>query len=218
MKTIDLFPSPVFGVSYPHHDILKNQIFDLISEVNTNVFERNEFSSHLFHYKNTIKDSILYQDLFKDFKNWVEEQCYYYVTEILGYHLEDKIIVTDSWLNKMNKGGHQYSHYHGNCYVSGTYYIHFDPKGHAPLVFQNPETATTSFRPSLSLDRGKIPTPYNSDSIITPEESELYLWKSHMNHAVVDNQMNNRITLSMNFMPSIFSNERYGFKVSSLNY
>lgn len=209
MKTFDLFPSPVYGISYSDHEKLKMNIMSLLEDAS---FETNKISENLFHYKNSKNHSILYEKDFKDFKDWVEERCYYYVTEILGYHLDGKIIVTDSWLNKCDRGGYQYPHYHTNSYISGTYYVNFQ-NGHAPIIFIKDDGASHSTRQSLSLEKNKSPTRYNSDSVILPEESELYLWQSHITHGVSDNQLDGRISLSINFMPTCMTNQRYGYKV-----
>lgn len=209
MKTFDLFPSPVYAISYPGHDELKKNILTILEDAD---LEENKISNQLLHYKNLKHSSILYEDAFKDFKDWIEKQCYEYVTKVLGYHLESNIIVTDSWLNKCQKGGYQYPHYHTNSYISGTYYVNFK-NGHAPLVFIKNDTSTHSSRQSLSLEKNRSPTRYNSDAIVYPEESELYLWQSHLTHGVLDNQLDNRISLSMNFMPTSMTNQRYGYQV-----
>lgn len=209
MKTIDLFPSPVYATSYSGHSDLKKQILNILKEAS---FESNQISENLFHYKNSKNHSILYDESFLDFKNWLEDRCYYYVTELLGYHLDDKIIVTDSWLNKCNTGGFQYPHYHTNSYISGTYYVNFE-EGHAPLIFVNDDISSYVPMQTISLEKNKTPSKYNSDTILFPEESELYLWQSHLTHGVSDNKKDNRISISMNFMPTSMTNQRYGYKV-----
>jgi len=209
MKTFDLFPSPVYGICYPKHEELKKIIMPLLEDAS---FETNKISENLFHYKNSKNHSILYEEDFKDFRDWLEDTCYHYVSNVLGYQLDDKIIVTDSWLNKCDNGGYQYPHYHTNSYISGTYYVNFRD-GHAPIIFIKDDTSSHSSRQSLALEKSKSPTKYNSDCIILPEESELYLWQSHMTHGVSDNQLDGRISLSMNFMPTSMTNQRYGYKV-----
>jgi len=208
MKTFDLFPSPVYVISYPGHDNLKKKILTILEEAS---FESNQISENLFHYKNSKNHSILYDDCFADFKDWLEDCCYYYITELLGYHLDDKVIITDSWLNKCNNKGFQYPHYHTNSYVSGTYYVNFE-EDHAPLIFIKDDSSSYVTKQTISLEKNKTPTRYNSDSVLMPEESELYLWQSHLTHGVSDNNKDNRISISMNFMPTSMTNQRYGFK------
>lgn len=209
MNTTDIFSAPISNISYPYHSFLKKQILSIMEE---ECFESNKVSENLFHYKNSKNYSILYDDRFKNFKTWVEDVCYNYVTEILGYHLDDKIIITDSWLNKCNTGGFQYPHYHTNSYISGTYYINFE-EGHAPLIFVNDDISPYISKQTISLEKSKTSTKYNSNVIFFPKESELYLWQSHLTHGISDNEKDNRISISMNFMPTSMTNQRYGYKV-----
>jgi uncharacterized protein (TIGR02466 family) len=209
MKTFDLFPSLVYGICYPKHEDLKKIIMPLLEDAS---FETNKISDNLFHYKNSKNHSILYEEDFKEFKDWLEDTCYHYVSNVLGYQLDDKIIVTDSWLNKCDKGGYQYPHYHTNSYISGTYYVNFID-GHAPIIFIKDDTSSHVSKQSLTLEKNKTPSRYNTDSVILPEESELYLWQSHLTHGVSDNKLDGRISLSMNFMPTCMTNQRYGYKV-----
>lgn len=209
MKTFDLFPKPVSSKKYPNHKDLKKTVLKLLE---SSQLESNHISNKLFHYKNNSKVSLLYDEIFTDFKTWCEKTCYEYVTNVIGYEPEDKIIVTDSWLNKCDRGGYQYPHYHTNCYISGTYYLNFQ-EGHAPIMFRHEDSATHPHSPTITLGRTETSTRYNIDSLIYPEESELYLWQSHLTHGVPENDLDNRVSLSMNFMPTIVSNQRYGYKV-----
>jgi len=209
MKQFDLFPSSVFSIKYPDHKNLKQQVLSLLNDTS---LQRDGVSPNLFHYKNDNDTSLLYESLFKDFKNWVEDICYNYVTQILGYQLNDKIIVTDSWLNKCDKGGFQYPHYHSNSYISGTYYLNFQ-EGHSPLIFLKESTIPHSSKPVMALEKTDMITQYNSDVTVYPEESELVLWQSSLTHGFKDNNVDNRITISMNFMPTIMTHSKYGYRV-----
>jgi uncharacterized protein (TIGR02466 family) len=209
VKQYDLFPSSVFSIKYPNHQSLKQKVLSLI---NDSVLEKDRVSPNLFHYKNSNDTSLLYESVFKDFKDWVENTCYDYVIQVLGYQLTDKIIVTDSWLNKCNKGGYQYPHYHSNSYISGTYYLNFE-EGHSPLIFLKESTIPHSSKPVMALEKTNAITQYNSDVTIYPEESELLLWQSSLTHGFRDNIMDNRITISMNFMPTVVTHSKYGYKV-----
>lgn len=213
MKLFDIFPSPIFGIQYPEHQYLKEKVLEIV-ETHMDDFEENISSKNLLHFKNTLDQSILYDSIFSDFKIWLEDMCYDYVTSLLGYELSDRIIVTDSWLNKCNAGGEQFPHYHSNSFVSGTYYLNFDPEKHSPIMFNKKSALSHPHHPTIALSpKNDFITKYNTDSIVYPEEGEVYLWESNMSHSVPKNLADNRITLSMNFMPTVVSNSRYGFKV-----
>ncbi len=207
MKLFDIFPNPIFVETCDFQEDVKNIIQNLNAE-----YSQNEVSDKLFHYGNDLNQSILYLPVFEKFKLWIEECCYQYVTEILGYHLDDKIIITDSWINKCDKGGYQYPHYHTNSYISGTYYINIQD-GHAPIVFRHDDSSTHISKQSITLKK-QLSTKYNSDVLFHPNPGELYLWQSHLTHGVLDNNLDNRLSLSMNFMPSVVSNYKYGYKIS----
>lgn len=215
MKLYDLFPNPIFGIDYPDHEDLKKIILKIIDECKDD-FEINGQSLSLSHYKNKLNESILDEKSLKNFKEWIEEICSEYVTDCLGYNLPDKMIVTDSWLNKCDAGGSQHPHYHSNSYISGTYYVNFE-NGHAPLMFNKRSALLFPNHPTIVLaENDNFITKYNTDSAVYPEEGELYLWQSQMTHSVPENGLDNRISLSMNFMPSVVSNTRYGFRVECL--
>jgi uncharacterized protein (TIGR02466 family) len=216
MKLYDLFPNPIFGIDYPEHDKLKKIILQIMEECKDD-FEFNGQSSNLSHLKNKLNESILHEEQLKEFKDWVEETCSDYVTDCLGYNLQEKMMVTDSWLNKCDKGGSQHPHYHSNSYVSGTYYVNFQD-GHAPLMFNKRSALLFPNHASIVLpENDNFITKYNTDSAVYPEEGELYLWQSQMTHSVPENGLDNRISLSMNFMPTVVSNTRYGFRVEYLS-
>jgi uncharacterized protein (TIGR02466 family) len=123
------------------------------------------------------------------------------------------MIITDSWLNLCDKGGGQYPHFHGNAYISGTYYVNFR-QGHAPLCFRHPENSTHSHFPTITLQSDKSnPNKYNSDVFVFPEEGELIMWQSNLTHGYTENQLDSRISISMNFMPSIVANDKYSYRV-----
>lgn len=211
-ETFDIFPSPVSVYSYSKHEEVKELIYRVISESNETL---NSNSNALFHYGNDMGESILYNEGFENFKNWVEECCEDYVQKVLGNYLPDKMMVTDSWVNIANKGAFQYYHYHGNSIVSGTYYINFDEE-HVPLFFKHPNTFEGQHLPVFEMEKGPT-TKYNSDARINVYEGGLYLWRSHMPHGYPVNPKDDRISLSMNFIPNYISSGKYGFKATTIS-
>jgi uncharacterized protein (TIGR02466 family) len=208
MKLFDIFPNPIFAETCEFHEEVKTSIENLNLQ-----YKQNEVCQSLYHANNELSSSILYHPELKQFKSWVEKSCHEYITNVLGYHLDDTVIVTDSWINRCDKGGYQYPHYHTNSYISGTYYLNIKDN-HAPLMFRHDDTCTHINKQSITLKKGSISTKYNSDVLFHPTEGELYLWQSHLTHAVLDNMADNRLSLSMNFMPTVVSNYKYGYKIS----
>ena len=210
MKIFDIFPNPVFRETYSGNADIKSSIVEMMEGTD---MEKNGMSDNLFHYDNMRGQSFLHREEFNTLREWMEEQCSMFVSEVMGYQLPEKMIVTDSWLNICNAGGQQYPHYHTNAYISGTYYVNHE-EGHAPLFFRHKDGATHSPTPSISLeeDRNKF-GKYNCDVIIHPEEGELLMWQSHLTHGYGGNQKDHRISISMNFMPSLVANDKYSYRV-----
>lgn len=215
MKVLDVFPTPIYRESYDKNEELKQQIFSMMEGADV---VKNTISDNLYHFDNSRGDSFLYREDFLSLKNWLEDECTKFVKDVMGYELLEKMIVTDSWLNICNTDGEQYPHYHTNSYISGTYYVNYE-EGHAPLFFRHVDGSTHSPTQSISLQADKKKFgKYNSDVIVYPEEGEVLMWPSHITHGYGGNQKDHRISISMNFMPSIVSNDKYSYRVSaSLN-
>ena len=213
IETFDLFPSALGRIMYDDAANIKETIIGMIDG---SPMEPNAKEPALLHFENSANQSFLHKESLSGFRDWIEQQCTEFVHKSLGYSA-DKMITTDSWLNLCNAGGGQYPHFHGNAYISGTYYVHFR-EGHSPLTFRHPENSTHSQFPSISLQSDKEnPNKYNSDVFIYPAEGELLLWQSHLTHGYTDNAVGNRISISMNFMPEIVNNDRYAYKVVPLH-
>jgi len=209
MDLIDVFPKAIGREDYPDHSDLKKQIIDMMMGQNMDTNTRCE---KLHHYDNNSGRSFLHREEMTPFKEWCEDQCKIFV-ETLGYEVPEKMIVTNSWVNLCDRGGQQYPHFHTNAYVSGTYYLAHE-EGHAPLFFRHPDSASHSSNASISLQANRNTLgKYNCDVIMLPNEGELMLWPSNLTHGYSDNQKDGRISISMNFMPSVIVDDKYSYKV-----
>jgi uncharacterized protein (TIGR02466 family) len=211
MNIAEIFPTPIFVDNYTEKETIKNLI---LKEIKKQKPEPHLCSPQLLHYGNTSDGSIFRKKEFKSFKQWCEKSCEKFITEVLGYKLEDGVFVTDSWINVCNKDGFQQPHFHTNSFISGTYYVNFDKDlGHSPLTFQSPSSANYISKSSISLEK-IVPTPYTTDSNCYPQNGDLVLWQSHLLHGHFGNEADDRISVSMNFMPKVISTGQYGFRVS----
>lgn len=213
MNIFNIFPSPVFIENCP----LENEVKEIVNQqIKNNKLIKNENCPNLLHLDNQLKRSVLYKKEFNDFRNWSIKCANYYVNEVIGYDCEEGLIITDSWINVCNKNGYQVPHYHTNSYISGTYYVNIDiENGHSPLTFRHQDNSTHQYSQSISLGvTNKQPTLYNSDAVLCPQNGQLFLWQSHLTHGYINNDLDNRISISMNFMPIVMKNYRYAFKLS----
>ena len=213
MEVINVLPTPVAITPCPFHDKVKETILAEIEEQKQNQITysaNSEQLKHIGHY------SVLHNDeRYGRFRNWCEQQAELYAKEVKGDYIQETVQVTDSWINISDKGGYQYPHHHANSYLSAIYYVNFDmARDHVPTYF----TRDTNFinAPSLNFITGKI-TDYNQNNEVLSNEGELVIFPSQLNHGYDENTGYNRISLSMNFMPTIVTNGDYGWRCVNLN-
>lgn len=211
MNVLELFPNPIYVESFKEKDNIKNIVYSLLN--NTNL-EKNSYSDNLFHLGNDSKSSILYDDIFDSFREWIVNHSIFFIKDVMGYKIEDSVLITDSWINISKKGAFQHPHYHTNSFISGTYYVSLKENS-SPLKFNYHDISPYTQRQSLILEKEKI-TKYNSDVIIDVKEGDLLLWSSHLTHGFSNNNSDERISISFNIMPTYMKTGTYGFKVSLL--
>ena len=209
MNVIDIFPSPVYIESYPEKDLIKTIVSNLISKTE---LQQNSYCENLFHIGNDSSSSILYEDIFDNLREWIINNSILFIQNVMGYKIDDSVLVTDSWINISRKGAFQHPHYHTNSFISGTYYVSLE-EGSSPLEFNYSDISPFSQRQSLTLDKLSY-TKYNSDAFVNIQEGSLVLWPSHLTHGFSNNQSDQRISISFNVMPTQMKTGTYGFKVS----
>ena len=202
---INAFPMGIGLYKNDNHQKVKEILTEMMKKA---PFQHNENCNGLIHYFDD-NDSVLTKSNLRFFREWIEEQALIFTRDVLGYAV-NKLNVTDSWLNVSNKDAFQPPHMHTNSFISGTYYVNKTDR-HSPLIFKNLrflQDVTTNA--VMHLDNGH-PTLYNSDLPIDTQEGYLVLWESYMIHGYPPNQSDDRVSLSMNLMPSKVSYGRYSF-------
>ena len=212
-EVFPLFPTPVGKIKYKDHDNLKKKVLNFI-ETNKNLETDGIISPELKHFFNHYNQGSKFFEEIKDdsFKNFLDESSLNFVKYVMGCDVNE-MIITDCWLNNCQKNGYQVMHSHANSFISGTYYINYDQEIHPPLKFANPSTYS-NLSPFLELNIREF-TDFNHKETICNfiEEGTLILWPSHLSHGYEINRNDNRISLSMNFMPSELKSGPYSFKI-----
>jgi uncharacterized protein (TIGR02466 family) len=210
-----LFPIPVGKIKYPHHEVFKQKVLDFM-EKNKNDEEVD--SNHLSELTHFFNSPDLTKKLFdciedKEFESFLIESGSIFVKHVMGYDIDENIILTDCWLNNCYKNGYQISHSHANSFISGTYYINYDSQKHSKLKFLNP-FLNFHAEPYFQLNIREF-TEFNQQETICDfiEEGDLILWSSHLDHGYDINMDDGRITMSMNFIPSKLKSGPYTFKI-----
>ena len=162
------------------------------------------------------------QNIFKDFteleplKTEIERYALNYFWET-GYDCKE-IIITDAWINIGSKNATLQTHLHSNSYLSGNYFVNFDPKIHSMLNFYNDRVMHgTGRHPFISVPPRNQKTIYNTcDIALRVQEGNIIFWKSHLLHGFSrPNLGEKRVTLSFNIMPKVCtSGDQYSFVVN----
>lgn len=207
-----LFPTPIGTFNYEDHKKLKDIILKHVK--NDKKFSKPKYGN-LTHIDNNHNTNFL--NSFDDdgkFKNFLEKSTLFFVEEIMGNDIGE-VIVTDCWLNKCDKSGYQPFHNHCNSYISGTYYLNYDKKKHSKLRVNSPFSFKDPGIPFISINSKKY-TQFNGKDVTCDfiDEGMLVLWPSNLVHGYSENNYDDRITISMNFMPKQIINGPYSFTIN----
>jgi len=146
-----------------------------------------DYSKELEWLKNCDKPEL------SNVRAFIEAKLHKFVTEIMAS--TDKLVITQSWLNKNKKGESHHEHVHPNSMVSGVWY----PQIHEELP---PIQFRSKHQRDISLQTEKYNT-FNSATFMLPmKRGELILFPSNLTHSVpVNNKEEERISLSFNSWP-----------------
>jgi uncharacterized protein (TIGR02466 family) len=204
-----VFPYAIAQIPYENHEIIKEKIITYINN-NPDKELKGITDPNLCHYFMDDTEKFFDCIVDEDFKNFLKSSCEYFLQNVLLKECPN-VIITDCWISNCYKDGRQRVHTHGNSYISGTYYVNYIPGLHAPLFFDNPRKESN--HPFFDLYNTSF-NEFNAEYItMKPEEGLLYLWQSNMPHGFGINNCDGRISVSMNFVPSILTNGSYSFKI-----
>jgi hypothetical protein len=202
----EIFPTAIGKYSYTDHAKLKPIIQNIMDT--TNEVREIKDAKHYFEYTGSFLDD----PLLDDFKKFLESSVNDYANNLLK--LNTKMFVSLSWINQTHKNCLMSKHNHCNSYFSGTYYLNYNKEIHEPIVFSK-EMEYSAQSPYL----GITPVEYNNFNapgykVNELAEGTLLIWPSHLLHGHGPNLGDNRISISMNFLPTHLNNGIYSFKIS----
>ena len=137
------------------------------------------------------KDSYLLKHKeFKDIKNFINKCINKFTKNI--YQSDQKLVVTQCWLNKNPKGSSHHEHCHPNSIISGVFYFKQNSKL-PPIQFSK------TLQYSMTLHTKKF-NNLNSHTFYLPcTDGELIIFPSDLNHHVPTNTSDEeRISMSFN--------------------
>jgi hypothetical protein len=193
-------------------------------EIIENIFNKASNNSRQVHPHEPLTEKVgnkLKQNVFNDFPELKElrvdmQKMFIKYINGIGFSCDD-VIINSGWINRAKKGADLKYHYHTNSYVSGNYFVNFNPEVHTKLNFSNDRhQSRTPLSQQISLSLREKPTIWNSPFVgIEAKEGQIVIWRSHMVHGYHKlNQSDGRLTLSVNAMPTVFSDGEYEFAVS----
>ena len=210
-----LFPTSLMTFNYDNHNDFKKFFFEYLKNNQEKIIDSN-YGESLKHIDNTPNTNFLnsIRD-YPDFEYFLLNSCMFYINEIIGNEVEE-LIITDCWINICDKNGYQPFHNHANSYISGTYYLNYDSEKHSQLKVNNPSAFKDYGTPFIELNAKKY-TPFNGKELTCDfiKEGMLVLWPSNLVHGYSKNKEDNRISISMNFMPKKIITGPYSFTVNS---
>ena len=191
-ELLQLFPIPVLICPYP---VDYSKELEWLKNRET---RKNSESGGIKHYNGTTNRQsedtfLLDKPELANVRAFIEAKLHKFVTEIMAS--TDKLVITQSWLNKNKKGESHHEHVHPNSMVSGVWY----PQIHESLP---PIQFRSKHQRDVSLQTEKYNT-FNSATFMLPmKRGELILFPSNLTHSVPINQSDEeRISLSFNSWP-----------------
>ena len=191
-ELIKLFPTPVLVCSCPFNYSREEKWcrdYDCTKE--NGVYYQNR--KIIKHHNRQSKDTFILDNLeLKGIRTFIQEKLDYYASKI--YNFSEKLVITQSWLNKNGRDELHHKHCHPNSIISGVWYpaIHEELP---PIQFVKREDRDIGLTPN---ERGF--NIFNSHQFfIKMNKGDLILFPSNLNHMVPRNPYNEeRISLSFN--------------------
>ena len=189
-EMMQLFPTPLLICPYPDN-------YDKELEWIRNAECRKENKGGagevggIVHYNRQSEDTfVLDRPELANIRAFIEAKLHAFVTEIMAS--SDKLVITQSWLNKSGKGESHHEHVHPNSMISGVWY----PQIHEQLP---PIQFRSKSQRDVALQAEKYNT-FNSATFMLPmKKGELIIFPSNLTHSVPANQSDEeRISLSFN--------------------
>tara|TARA_B100000900_G_scaffold408473_1_gene422790 strand:+ start:4610 stop:5233 length:624 start_codon:yes stop_codon:yes gene_type:complete len=178
-----MFSVPPLMKAYYSHD----DFDDIVNYVKGLEYETTNGS---IDNSQSVDSFVLNKDIFSNLNEFIEYCVKEYTDKILGS--DQKLNVTQSWVNRTKIGQEHHYHYHQNSILSGVFFL----KSGSPITFLNNRNY------SFHIEHKKY-NQYNQTSYQYPAEPKiLVLFPSYLPHYVPVNTNGDRYSLSFNTFPS----------------
>lgn len=178
-QVIELFPTPLLIVQYPT---------DFTAEERTCITE-TEWKKNTGNLRSA-NSYVLDLPAFANLKTFVLEVLDTYLQQVVQPQQDIHIALTQSWLNKTEKGQFHHSHFHPNSFLSGVFYLETHDDS---IVFSQQE------RKLFSLPPREITNLNAENFTYKPSTGEVLIFPSYFWHRVETKQTEgSRISLAFN--------------------
>ena len=179
-ELLQIFPTPILITKY------EGSLVDELKHIDTLDWLEQKANGN-FKSKDTY---LLKHEQFKNIRNFIYEAINKFTKNIS--QSDQRLVVTQSWMNKNPKGSKHHEHVHPNSIISGVFYFKQDPKL-PPISFSK------SIQSAIKLDPKKY-NNLNSETFLLPcTDGELILFPSNLKHSVPINMSEeSRISMSFN--------------------
>ena len=179
-ELLQIFPTPILITKY------EGSLVDELKHIDTLDWLEQKANGN-FKSKDTY---LLKHEQFKNIRNFIYEAINKFTKNIS--QSDQRLVVTQSWMNKNPKGSKHHEHVHPNSIISGVFYFKQDPKL-PPISFSK------AIQSAMKLDPKKY-NNLNSETFLLPcTDGELILFPSNLKHSVPINMSEEpRISMSFN--------------------
>ena len=184
-KVETIFPTTVMRYDLNEHSHYKRML-DIVNKTKTSwhAIMKNSESTYDESSGNRWLDKMGLEPIKTTLQDCIQDYC-------LTYGLPE-LRITNSWMNRVGKGGAVKPHRHEVSVLSGAFYPIADD-GSTPLVFKSP------LHPLKMYEYVAQETLYNAALMEIPcEQGALVLFPSWLEHYTEENTTENRITISFN--------------------
>jgi len=191
-ELMQLFPTPLLICPYPVD--YTRELEWIHKQECRKENQGGDAGGQKIHYNRQSEDTfVLDRPELSNVRAFIEAKLHEFVTKI--YASTDKLVITQSWLNKSKKGESHHEHVHPNSMVSGVWY----PQIHEQMP---PIQFRSRSQRDVALQTEQYNT-FNSATFMLPmKKGELILFPSNLTHSVPTNVgEEERISLSFNTWP-----------------
>jgi hypothetical protein len=177
-ETYLLFPTPIFK---GHKDTA------LTEKQLTFIRKQKEFTYNNYGNITSKNNYILDTEELKDLKEFCEQKINDVFKE--WYRADNKLYITQSWLNYTDKFGFHHQHTHSNSILSGVFYIKAES---GSITFHK------TIDPSFAFDVKEVTQVNTSIMSVLVETNDLVIFPSDTRHSVDPIQNGGRVSLAFN--------------------